>query len=102
MPAELAEILGEIIPPASETSAELDGAFRHRQHIQSAFIAVRRYGTAQAAEKIGAWLRHLSARALEVPCDHHPRVDRAGRPPRDDRPVRDRLRGVRREEPRAA
>jgi hypothetical protein len=63
VPAELAEILEEIIPPGSGTGAAHDGAFRHRQHIHLAFITVRRYGTAQATEKIGAWLRHLTAHA---------------------------------------
>ncbi len=36
MPADLAEILAEVTPP--------DGAFRHRQHIHLAFIAVHRHG----------------------------------------------------------
>jgi hypothetical protein len=59
MPAELAEILAEIDPP---TEAH-DGAFRHRQHIQLAFLAVHRHGTAEAADKISAWIRHLTAHA---------------------------------------
>jgi hypothetical protein len=58
MPAELAGILEEIVPPAGA-----HGAFRHRQHIHLAFLAVRRYGTARATDKIGAWLRHLTAHA---------------------------------------
>jgi len=75
MPAELAGILEEIIPPRSgPPGAALDGAFRHRQHIQLAFIAVRRYGTAQAAEKISAWLRHLTAHA---PQKYHATITRA-------------------------
>jgi hypothetical protein len=74
MPAELAEILEEIIAPGSGHGAVVDRAFRHRQHIHLAFIAVRRYGTAQAAEKIGAWLRHLTAHA---PQKYHATITRA-------------------------
>jgi hypothetical protein len=55
MPAELAEILGQIAPP--------DGAFRHRQHVHLAFIAARRYGTARAAIMISDWIRLLTAHA---------------------------------------
>ena len=54
IPAELAEILDEI---------GAAGAFRHRQHIHLAFITTRRYGTAQAADKVGSWIRHLTAHA---------------------------------------
>jgi hypothetical protein len=54
IPAELAEILDEI--------GAADG-FRHRQHIHLAFIATRRYGTAQAAGKVSSWIRHLTAHA---------------------------------------
>lgn len=54
MPAEFAEMLAEIQP--------VDG-FRHRDHVHLAFLAVRRYGTAEAAERIGGWLRHLTAYA---------------------------------------
>jgi hypothetical protein len=59
MPAELAELLEEI---AASAGAH-EGAFRHRDHIHLAFLAVRRYGTAQATDKISAWLRHLTAHA---------------------------------------
>jgi hypothetical protein len=54
IPAELAEILDEIGAAAG---------FRHRQHIHLAFIAARRYGTAQAADKVSSWIRHLTAHA---------------------------------------
>ena len=53
MPAELAELLGEVVPPG--------GAFRHRQHIHLAFLAVRRHGGARAAELISGWIRHIAA-----------------------------------------
>src|SRR5579864_708129 len=78
VPAELAEILAEIIPPSGGPGAAAgpapDRAFRHRQHIHLAFIAVRRYGTARAAEKTGAWLRHLTAHA---PQKYHATITRA-------------------------
>jgi hypothetical protein len=53
--AELSEILDEIAPPG--------GGFRHRQHVHLAFIATRRYGTAQAASMISDWIRQLTAHA---------------------------------------
>jgi hypothetical protein len=55
IPEELAEILHEITPA--------DGGFRHRQHIQLAFIAVRRHGTARAADLISDWIRQLTGHA---------------------------------------
>ena len=70
MPTELAEILEEIVPP----DGVHHGAFRHRQHIHLAFLAVRRYGTRQATDKISAWLRHLTAHA---PQKYHATVTRA-------------------------
>jgi hypothetical protein len=54
IPAELAEILDEI---------GAAGAFRHRQHIHLAFIATRRYGMMQAADKVSSWIRHLTVHA---------------------------------------
>jgi hypothetical protein len=54
MPPELAEMLAEIRPA--------DG-FGHREHVHLAFLAVRRYGTVEAAQRIGGWLRHLTAYA---------------------------------------
>jgi hypothetical protein len=53
LPGELAELLAQIVPPG--------GAFRHRQHIHLAFLAVHRYGTAEATARIGQWIRHLAA-----------------------------------------
>src|SRR5580693_7076314 len=52
MPADLAEILAEVVPPG--------GAFRHRQHIHLAFLTVRRHGGARAAELISRWIRHIT------------------------------------------
>lgn len=55
IPAELAEILHEIVPTGER--------FRHRQHVQLAFIAARRYGTARASIMISGWIRQLTAHA---------------------------------------
>jgi hypothetical protein len=83
MPAELAEIMTEIVPPG--------GAFRHRQHIHLAFIAVHRYGAARAAETMSRWIRHIAAyerapqkynatvtRAWSEIVAHHVDADRRG------------------------
>jgi hypothetical protein len=53
LPAELADLLAEIVPPG--------GAFRHREHIHLAYLAVRRHGAARAAQKVSGWIRHLAA-----------------------------------------
>jgi hypothetical protein len=53
VPAELAAILAEIVPPG--------GAFRHRQHIHLAFLAVQRHGPARAADVVAGWIRHIAA-----------------------------------------
>ena len=68
MPAELAEILAEVAPPGV--------AFRHRQHIHLAFIAVRRHGGPRAAELIGRWIRHIAAYE-RAPQKYHATVTRA-------------------------
>ena len=52
-PAELDSILAEIVPPG--------GAFRHREHIHLAYIAVQRYGPAGAADAVARWIRHIAA-----------------------------------------
>jgi hypothetical protein len=53
LPEELAVLLAEIVPPG--------GAFRHREHIHLAYLAVRRHGTDRAADKVSGWIRHLAA-----------------------------------------
>lgn len=53
LPEELAGLLAEIVPPG--------GAFRHREHIHLAYLAVRRHGAARAADKVSGWIRHLAA-----------------------------------------
>jgi hypothetical protein len=55
IPAELAGILHEIVPPG--------GRFRHRQHVHLAFIAARRYGTTRAPDMISDWIRQLTVHA---------------------------------------
>lgn len=60
LPGELAELLGQIVPPGAAAGA---GGFGHREHVHLAFLAVRRYGTDEAAGRIGRWLRHLTAYA---------------------------------------
>jgi len=50
---EVAGLLAEIVPPG--------GAFRHREHIHLAYLAVRRHGADRAAQKVSAWIRHLAA-----------------------------------------
>jgi hypothetical protein len=37
-----------------------DGEFRHRQHINLAFLAVRRYGMPEATGKVCSWIRHIT------------------------------------------
>src|SRR5260370_41510716 len=81
IPAELAKILEEVVPPGEAPGGggapgggALDGAFRHRQHIHLAFIAVRRYGAAPAADAISGWIRHLTAHA---PQKYHATITRA-------------------------
>ena len=68
MPAELAAILAEIVPPG--------GRFGHREHINLAHIAVRRYGPAHAAEVVAGWIRHLAA-YQRAPQKFHTTVTRA-------------------------
>jgi hypothetical protein len=84
LPGELAELLARVVPP--------DGGFRHRQHIHLAYLAVRRHGTAEAAVRIGSWIRQLAAyerapqkynatvtRAWTEIVGHHVAADLAGR-----------------------
>ena len=53
LPEELAGLLAEIVPPG--------GAFRHREHIHLAYLAVQRHGADRAADKVSGWIRHLAA-----------------------------------------
>jgi hypothetical protein len=68
MPAELAAVLAEIVPPG--------GPFRHREHIHLAYIAVQRYGPVVAADVVAGWLRHLTV-YLRAPQKFHATVTRA-------------------------
>jgi hypothetical protein len=68
LPADLAAALAEIVPPG--------GAFRHREHIHLAYIAVQRYGPDRAAEVVANWIRHLAA-YQRAPQKFHATVTRA-------------------------
>jgi len=66
--AELAAILPAITGPS--------GQFGHRQHINLAFLAVRRYGMPEATSKICTWIRHIAAYE-RAPQKYHHTVSRA-------------------------
>jgi hypothetical protein len=51
LPADLVAVLAEIVPPG--------GAFRHREHIHLAYLAVQRHG-AGAAAQVSGWIRQLA------------------------------------------
>jgi hypothetical protein len=68
MPADLAEVMTEVLPGG--------GAFGHRQHVHLAFIAVHRYGAAQAAPTMSRWLRYITAYA-RAPQKYNATVTRA-------------------------
>jgi hypothetical protein len=61
--AELAEILPGITGPS--------GQFRHRQHINLAFVAVRRYGMPEATTRICDWIQHIAAYERAPQKYHH-------------------------------
>jgi hypothetical protein len=65
---ELADILAAITGP--------DGQFRHRQHVNLAFHAVRRYGMPDAVGKICGWIRRIAAYE-RAPQKYHHTVSRA-------------------------
>jgi hypothetical protein len=65
---ELAEILQQICGQ--------DGAFRHRQHINLAFIAVCRYGMPAAGERVCSWIKQIAAYE-RAPQKYHETVSRA-------------------------
>ncbi len=66
--AELAALLTEITGP--------DGEFRHRQHINLAFVAVRHYGRPEAIARICDWIQHIALYA-RAPQKYHYTVSRA-------------------------
>ena len=67
MTPELAAVLHDIAP---------DGRFGHRQHLELAYTAVRRYGMPAAADQVGGWLRQLAGYARK-PQKYHHTVSRA-------------------------
>lgn len=66
--SRLAEILPAITGPA--------GQFRHRQHINLAFVAVRRYGMPAATGIVCGWIRRIAAYE-RAPQKYHHTVSRA-------------------------
>lgn len=65
---ELAAILPGITGPG--------GQFRHRQHINLAYYAIRRYGMPEAIGKVCGWIRNLTAYE-RAPQKYHYTVSRA-------------------------
>jgi hypothetical protein len=65
---ELAAILDDIVGP--------DGAFRHRQHVNLTFLAVRRHGMPRAVDKICEWIQQI-AEYEQHPQKYHHTVSRA-------------------------
>jgi hypothetical protein len=65
---DLAAILDEIVGP--------DGAFRHRQHVNLTFLAVRRHGMPRAVDKICEWIQQI-AEYEQHPQKYHHTVSRA-------------------------
>ena len=65
---ELAAILPEVTGPGGE--------FRHRQHVNLAFLAVRRYGMPEATGKVCGWIRRVAAYE-RAPQKYHNTVSRA-------------------------
>lgn len=65
---ELAGLLGEIVEPGR--------GFGHREHINLAFLAVRRYGMPAAVDKVSGWLRQITA-YQRAPQKYHHTVSRA-------------------------
>ena len=66
--AELAAILPAITGPSGE--------FRHRQHVNLAFWAVRRYGKLEATARICDWIQRIAAYE-RAPQKYHHTVSRA-------------------------
>jgi hypothetical protein len=66
--AELAAIMPGITGPSGE--------FRHRQHINLAFLAVRRYGMPEATTRICDWIQRIAAYE-RAPQKYHHTVSRA-------------------------
>jgi hypothetical protein len=65
---ELTAILEAIVGP--------DGAFRHRQHVNLTFLAVRRHGMPTAVDKVCEWIQQIAAYERH-PQKYHHTVSRA-------------------------
>ncbi len=66
--AELAAILPAITGPS--------GQFRHRQHINLAFLAVRRYGMPEAITRICDWIQSIAAYERALAARHPALLDK--------------------------
>ena len=70
------------MPPDTELAAILPGItghagqFRHRQHINLAFCAVRRYGMPDAIDAVCGWIRQIAA-YQRAPQKYHYTISRA-------------------------
>jgi hypothetical protein len=65
---ELAAILPGITGPT--------GQFRHRQHINLAFCAIRRYGMPEAIDAVCGWIQQIAAYG-QAPQKYHYTISRA-------------------------
>jgi hypothetical protein len=65
---ELVTILDDIVGP--------DGAFRHRQHVNLTFLAVRRHGMPTAVDKVCQWIQQIASYERH-PQKYHHTVSRA-------------------------
>jgi hypothetical protein len=65
---ELAAVLDDIVGP--------DGAFRHRQHVNLTFLAVRRHGMPTAVDKVCQWIQQIASYERH-PRKYHHTVSRA-------------------------
>ena len=64
------------LPAILAAISEPTGEFRHRQHVNLAFLAVRRYGMPEATGKICAWIRQIAGYE-RAPQKYHHTVSRA-------------------------
>lgn len=62
------ELLAQVVQP--------DGRFGHRQHVHLAWLAVQRYGAAEAADLVCSWIRRI-ARYENAPQKYNETMTRA-------------------------
>ncbi len=73
LPAGLAEIMAEVLPPGDAGGRR---AFGHRSHLHLAFLAVSRYGMPAAAPLVGQVIRQVAA-SHGTPQKYHETMTRA-------------------------